>query len=206
MAIDRRRFWSDKRAAKRFLLSRAGVLLHELGHYVATNETGLAAGHLLVEASDETTSGRFVIADEYLPRLDVDQCAFISAAGAMAELYFCDLTNPARLGPDIAAFRSLLTWIDPRLTDAGLIGLWQKRYGTRFAALAGAVDANFDICQRLCEHDEFLLDGVHVIPSYVLVSPFPRERHALDVEIVQTAPLSIRRSVRQDFDRLRYLV
>ncbi|MDI4232490.1 hypothetical protein OZ411_06640 [Bradyrhizobium sp. Arg237L] len=173
---------------------------------MAANETGLVAGHLMIGASDdETTSGRFVIVDEYLPRLGVDQCAFISAAGALAELCFCDLTNPARLGPDIAAFRTVLTRIDPRLTNAGLIGLWQDRYETRFAALADALDMNFEICHRLCERGEFLLDGVHVIPSHVLVPAVPRERHALDAEIVQTAPLSVRQKVRQDFDRLRYL-
>ena len=64
MFIDRDRLWSDKRAAKKFLLSLAGVLLHELGHYVAANETSLVAGHLMIKASDdETTSGRFVIVD-----------------------------------------------------------------------------------------------------------------------------------------------
>jgi hypothetical protein len=50
------------------------------------------------QASDcKTTSGRFVISNEYLNTLGVDQRAFISAAGAMAEQYFCDLTSPARL-------------------------------------------------------------------------------------------------------------
>lgn len=203
MPIDRRRLWRDKRAAMKFLLSHAGVLLHELGHYVAANETGLVAGHLMIEASDDETSGRFVIVDEYLPKLGVDQCAFMSAAGALAELYFCDLTSPARLGPDIAAFHTVLTRIDPRLTNAGLIGLWQDRYGARFAALANVLDTNFDICHRLCERGEFLLDGVHVIPSHVLVPAVPRDRRALDTEIVQTAPLSVRRKFRQQFDLLR---
>lgn len=207
MPIDRHRLCSDKRAAKKFLLSQAGVLLHELGHHIAANETNLVAGHLMIEAShDETTSGRFVIVDDYLPRPDVDECAFISAAGAMAELYFCDLTSPARLGPDIAAFRTVLAWIDPKLTNAGLISRWKHEYSTRFAALTNALDTNFDICHQLCEQGDFLLDGVHVIPSYVLVTPFLRERHALNVEIVQTAPLSVRQKVRRDFDRLRLLV
>lgn len=207
MTLDRPHLCSDKRAAKKFLLSSAGVLLHELAHYVAANETSLVAGHLMIEASnDETASGRFVIIDEYLPKLDVDQCAFVSAAGALAELHFCDLTNPARLGPDIAAFGTVLTRIDPGLTIAGLIALWRDRYGMRFAALANALKMNFEICDRLCERGEFLLDGVHVIPSYVLVAPLPRERHALDAEIVQTAPLSTRWKVRQDFERLRLLI
>jgi hypothetical protein len=189
------------------LLSSAGVLLHELAHYVTANETGHVAGHLLLDAlDDEATSGRFVIIDEYLPRLDVDQCAFISAAGAMAELHFCDLTNVSRLGPDIAAFCSLLTRIHPEVTDAGLISLWRDRYETRFAALAGTLDANFDICQGLCEQGDYLIDGVHVIPSCVLIPPLPRERHVLNAEIVRTAPLSTRRKVRQDFDRLCHLV
>lgn len=62
MPIDHHRLWNSKQAAKEFLLSHVGVLLHELGRYVAANESGLAAGHIVIEASDcKTTSGRFVI-------------------------------------------------------------------------------------------------------------------------------------------------
>lgn len=117
----------------------------------------------------------------------------------MAELYFCDLTSPARLQPDIAAFCSLLTWKDPRLTAASLIGLWHDRYSARFVKLVGAVETNFDTCRRLCERGEFLLDGMHVIPTYTLDPPNLRSRTERDIEIVQTAPLSVREAVRREF-------
>lgn len=202
MIIDRSRLWSNKQAAKQFLLSSAGVLLHELGHHAAANEVGVTAGHVLLEVNDcETASGRFVIADHYLSKLSVDQCAFISAAGALAELYFCDLTKPERLRGDIAAYESLLAWKDPRLTSASLLGMWREQYSKRFAKLANVVESNFDTCLRLCNHGDFVLDAVHVIPTSMLSTPFARSQEELGLEIKQTAPLSPRQRARWVFGK-----
>jgi hypothetical protein len=200
MRIDRNLFWNNKSKAKEFLLSRAGVTLHELGHYTTANETGLVAGHILIEALDcKVTSGKFAFSDEYKKQLDVDRCAFISAAGAMTELYFCNLTAPHRLQPDIIAYRSLLSWVDPRVNDEVLIGIWQNRYAARIGALASSIEMSFEKCIGLCATDAFLLDGVHVIPSHLLDPPYSRSQKELDREFEETSPLAARQKARETF-------
>jgi hypothetical protein len=200
MPINRDLLWKNKSAAKEFLQSQAGVTLHELGHYAAANEKGLVAGHILIEASDcNVTSGQFAFSDEYKKQLDVDRCAFISAAGAMAELYFCDLTAPFRLRPDIAAYCSLLNWIDPKVTTEGLIGIWHNRYAVRMGELAINIEMNFERCIQLCATDDFLHDGVHVIPSHLLDPPYFRSQKELDQEFEETSPLVARQKARQTF-------
>ena len=200
MPFDRNLLWKTKSVAKAFLQSQAGVILHELAHYAAANESSLVVGHLLVDALNcETSSGQFVFSDEYKKHLDVDRCAFISAAGAMAELYFCDLTAPFRLRPDIAAYCSLLDWIDPKVTTEGLIGIWHNRYAVRMGELASNIELNFERCIQLCATDAFLIDGVHVIPSHLLDPPYSRSQKELDQEFEVTSPLAARQKARQTF-------
>jgi hypothetical protein len=200
MSIDRELLWKSKSAAKQFLQSQAGVILHELGHYAAANESSLVVGHLLVDALDcETPSGKFAFSDEYKRQLDVERCAFISVAGAMAELYFCDLTAPFRLRPDIAAYCSLLKWIDPKVTMESLIGIWHDRYAARIGGLASNIEANFENCIQLCATDAFLLDGVHVIPSYLLDPAYSRSQKELNAEFEETSPLAARQKAREKF-------
>lgn len=200
MSIDRYLFWNGKSQAKGFLQSQAGVTLHELGHYIVANEKELVAGHILIEALDcETTSGKFAFSDEYKKRLDVNRCAFISAAGAMTELYFCDLVAPYRLQPDIVAYRSLLSWVDPRVSDEVLIGIWHNQYAARIGELAGAIEMNFHTCRQLCAANDFLLDGVHVIPTCFLDPPYRRRKADRDSEFEETSPLAVRRKARENF-------
>jgi hypothetical protein len=192
--------WKNKSAAKEFLQSQAGATLHEVAHYSSANESSPVFGHLLVDALDcETSSGKFVFSDEYKRKLDVEHCAFISAAGAMAELYFCDLTAPFRLGPDIAAYCSLLNRIDPKVTMQGLIGIWHDRYAVRIGELASNIEMNFEKCIGLCATDAFLLDGVYVIPSHLLDPPYSRSQTELDREFEETSPLAARQKARETF-------
>jgi hypothetical protein len=198
--IDRDQLWQNKSAAKELLQSQAGVIVHELGHYAAANETSPVFGHLLVDALDrKTSSGKFVFSDEYKKQLDVERCAFISAAGAMAELYFCDLTASFRLHPDIVAYCSLLNWIDPKVTMEDLIGIWHNRYAVRIGELARNIEMNFERCTQLCATDAFLLDGVHVIPSYLLDPPYSRSQKEFDREFEETSPLAARQTARKTF-------
>jgi|SRR5665213_32221 len=200
MPIDRKQLWKSQSNARRFLQSQTGVLLHELGHHAAANERSPVVGHLLIEAQDsETTSGRFAFSDEYKKRLEVDRCAFISAAGAMTELYFCNLTAPFRLGPDIVAFCSLLKWIDPTITTETLIGIWHDRYADRMGKLAEVIERNFDRCRHICATNDCLMDGVHVIPTYLLDSPHRRSEDERNAEFKETSPLAARSMARQKF-------
>lgn len=200
MSIDRELLWKSKSAAKEFLQGHAGVILHELGHYAAANESSLVVGHLLVDALDyKTPGGKFAFSDEYKRQLDVDRCAFISAAGAMAELHFCDLTAPFRLRPDIVAFCSLLKWIDPKVTTERLIGIWHNRYAARMGGIASNIEMNFEKCIQMCATEAILLDGVHVIPSYLLDPPCLRSQKEWDAEFGETSPLAARQKARDTF-------
>jgi hypothetical protein len=200
MRIDRDLFRNSKSKAKEFLQSTAGVTLHELGHYIVANENDHVAGHILVEALDcKVTSGKFAFSDEYKKQLDVDRCAFISAAGAMTELYFCDLAAPHRLQPDIIAYRSLLSWVDPRVSDEVLIGIWHNRYAARIGELASSIEMGFEKCIELCATEAFLLNGVHVIPTYLFDPPYPRSQKELDREFEETSPLAARQNARENF-------
>jgi hypothetical protein len=200
MPIHREQLWKSQLKARRFLQSQAGVLLHELGHHAAANERSLVVGHLLIEALDsDATSGSFAFSDEYKKQLKVDQCAFISAAGAMTELYFCNLTGPFRLGPDIVAFCSLLKWINPTITTEALIGIWHDRYADRMGKVAGVIERNFDRCRQLCATNDYLMDGVHVIPTYILDTPYRRSEIEGNAEFEATSPLAARSMARQTF-------
>jgi hypothetical protein len=177
MPITRELFYNDTASARAFLESRSGVLLHEIGHWAAANEHGLVSGHLIIgDRDDDRCVGAFALDDTSQRELAVDakRRSFVAAAGAVAELYFCDNTKPSRLGADIKSYLSSLPHLDPRLSEKTVVSIWHNAYSPRIEALAACIDANFDKCSSLCLSNRFLLRGYHVIPSWVLKPPHRR--------------------------------
>jgi hypothetical protein len=177
MPITRELFYRDSAASMAFAESRWGVLLHELGHWAAANEKDLISGHLIIEDRDDFRCvGAFALDDMSQGKISADakRRSFVAAAGAVAELYFCDRTKPGRLGPDIESYLSSSPHLDPRLSDKTVVSTWHNDYLPRVEALAGCIDVNFDRCAALLLSNRFLLHGYHVIPSCMLRPPARR--------------------------------
>lgn len=177
MPVTRELFYNDNASARAFLESRSGVLLHEMAHWAAANEHGLISGHLIIEdRDDDRCGGAFALDDKSHKELAVDakRRSFVAAAGAIAELYFCDNTKPSRLGPDIESYLLASPHLDPRLSDKTVVSIWQNHYTPRIEALAGCINTNFDKCVAFCLSNRFRLQGYHVIPSCVLQAPAGR--------------------------------
>lgn len=178
MPVTRDLFYDDSASSKAFVESRWGVFLHELGHWAAANETakkdGLISGHLIIEDRDDARCvGAFALDKRSQKKLaaDAKRHSFVAAAGAVAELYFCDNTKPSRLGADIKSYLSSSPHLDPNLSDKTVVSIWQNAYSSRVEALAACIDANFDKCSALCLSNRFLLRGYHVFPSWMLTPP-----------------------------------
>jgi hypothetical protein len=72
MPIDRELLHNHPEAAKAFLDSQEGSLLHEVGHYVAANIGGMISGHLIVNATAQRAAAAFVPDDRSAQRLAAD--------------------------------------------------------------------------------------------------------------------------------------
>jgi hypothetical protein len=191
MPVTRELFYSDSASSMAFVESRSGVLLHEIGHWAAANEHGLISGHLIIEDRDDAHCvGAFALDDLSQRNLaaDAKRCSFVAAAGAITELYFCDRTKPGRLGPDIESYLSSSPYLDPRLSDKTVVSTWHNNYLPRIEALAACIDANFDRCLALCLSNRFLLQGYHIIPSWMLKPPSRRGLFESLYEMVRTWP------------------
>lgn len=177
MPVTRESFYNDTASARAFLESRSGVLLHEIGHWAAANEHGLISGHLIIgDRDDDRCVGAFALDDTSQRELAVDakRRSFVAAAGAVAELYFCDNTKPSRLGPDIESYLMSSPHLDPRVSDKTVVSIWHNDYSPRIEALAGCININFDKCAAFCLSNRFLFQGYHVIPSCILRAPTGR--------------------------------
>lgn len=195
MPITRELFYDDTASARAFLESRSGVLLHEIGHWAAANEHGLIGGHLIIgDRDDDRCVGAFVLEDKSQKELAVDanRRSFIAAAGAVAELYFCDNTNPGRLGPDIESYLMSSRHPDPHVSDKTVVSIWHNEYSYRIEALAGCISINFDKCAALCLSNRFRLQGYHVIPSWALFRPERRGPFESICEMISTWPKKAR--------------
>ena len=181
MPVTRELFYTESVSSMAFVESRAGVLLHEIGHWAAANETaneqGSISGHLIIEDRDDACCvGAFVLDERSQKKLaaDAKRHSFVAAAGAVVELYFCNNTKPSRLVADIKSYLSSSPHLDPRLSEKTVVSIWHNAYSPRIEALAACIDANFDNCSSLCVSNRFLLRGYHVIPSSVLKPPHRR--------------------------------
>lgn len=189
MPVTRELFYRDSAASIAFAGSRWGVLLHELGHWAAANEKGLISGHLIIEDRDDFRCvGAFALDDmsQWKIAADAERRSFVAAAGAVAELCFCNRTKPGRLGPDIESYLSSSPHFDPRLSDKTVVSMWQNHFSPRIEALAGCIDTNFDKCAALLLSNRFLLQGYHVIPSCMLKPPSRRGLFESLLEMVRT--------------------
>lgn len=180
MPIDQRALKADSRLAETFLASQAGVLLHELGHYVAANAEGIVPGHIVLN----THSGGFRPLN-WIEASNGDQLAFVCAAGALAEQHFCGTILHRRLGPDLARYVAIRPPSDPETRVIDIIEAWKRAYSGRMTALAACVEVNVDRCMNFVARRRFMLGEHHVIPSAVLKLPYRRpwtgwlgERHA----------------------------
>lgn len=169
MRVDWCSLKANARLAEAFLTSQAGVLLHELGHYVAANAERVVAGHIVLTAH----SGGFRPLDE-MASLGGDQVAFVCAAGALAEQHFCGTILHRRLGPDLARYVAARPPCDPETRVIGIIDEWKQDYGARMAQLAPCVEMNFDRCMDFVARRRFLMGELHVIPSAVFMLPYRR--------------------------------
>ena len=169
MIFDRHACKAGPPSADRFLASQAGVLLHELGHYVAANTECVVVGHIVL--TDH--SGAFRPLDG-MASLSSGQLAFVCAAGALAEQHFCQTILHRRLGSDLARYVTIRPPSDPETRVIDIIEEWKRDYAGRMAALAACIEANFERCMDFVAGRRFLIDGLHVIPSAVLQLPHRR--------------------------------
>lgn len=169
MPIDPHALKADARLAETFLASQTGVLLHELGHYVAANAERVVPGHIILAAH----SGAFRPLNG-LETFDSDRLAFVCAAGALAEQHFCGTTLHRRLGPDLARYVTVRPPADPETRVIDIIEEWKRDYTDRIAALAPCVEVNLDRCMNYVARRRFLMGEHHVIPSAVLKLPYRR--------------------------------
>ena len=193
--------WEDFRAdsaaasaaAISFLGGPTGVLLHESAHFVAGNANGLLAGHLIIEKDRRTGSFQphLDFRDELLR--DVHKFAFLCAAGAVAEVYFCKRVGEHRLGRDIETYRQLLPELYTNVAAREIIDDWVDQYLDRIEALSGCIERNFDLCVELCTTDEYLLDDYYVIPTSDLEPPVERSSMECLREYELTASMTARR-------------
>ena len=171
MPVARNFYWNNVDAARRFIRSRAGILMHELSHYVALNVDGPVGGHIIVSNSDRG-GGAFVINNPSLKRLNrvEGRHAFGLAAGSMAELYFCNQTNIDSAGADIDAYRCL-PGVKSNLSAESVASIWQNDYMAKIEGLAGCIDENYDRCMGYITTNCYLIGQYHVIPSWALRPP-----------------------------------
>ena len=169
MKIDQTALKAESLLAETFLASRAGVLLHELGHYVAANAKRAVAGHIILTAD----SGAFRPLDG-MAALDADEIAFVCAAGALAEQHFCGTILHRRLGPDLARYVTVRPPSDPGTRVIDIIEEWKRDYTDRMAQVAACVEMNFDRCMDYVARHRCLIDEHHVIPSVLLKLPYRR--------------------------------
>jgi hypothetical protein len=195
MPINRKQFYTDKAAAISFLCGQNGQWLHEVAHYVAGNFRGVLGGHLIVPENGPTAA--FCFHDHYRERLirDVQRFAFMCAAGAVAELYFCDNVGAHRLGRDIEMYCLSLKETDIGNDARDFVAVWRHNYRKRIKSLASCIEDNFDLCVELCKSKKYLLQGYHVIPTSVLAPPVTRRSLERATEIELTEPIAARQLV-----------
>lgn len=179
MSIEREHFHQDPEAARDFLEGREGVLLHELGHYVAANLDGLVSGHIIVEDREcrDCTAALHIVRVSR-PHIEYNPARreLIASAGALTELYFCKTPILRRLGPDIEMYfgphfvRQLVYQFD---REAAIM-LWREHHLDRLEKHANCIQENFRRCAAHLASKRYLIDGFHVIPSGVLSPPTTR--------------------------------
>lgn len=197
MPINRKLLHADAKAAKAFLDSRKGTILHEAGHYVAANMAGMLSGHLIVSATSERAAAAFVFDDRSAPCLASypERAALVSAAGFLAEYYFCGEARILRSRNDIATYQSMFGFC----TADMVVARWKRDYLDHFALQAACIENNFDRCVRYCGSNRFLIDNHHVIPSCMLRSPRWQGLCARMDEAVWTYPMKARRRALEEF-------
>ena len=197
MPIDRELLHADAEAAKVFLDSSKGTILHEVGHYVGANMAGILSGHLIVSAKNERAAAAFVFDDRSAPclALSPERASLVSSAGFLAEYHFCGQARIARSRNDIAAYQSMFGMYP---ADR-VVALWKRDHLDRIAAYATCVETNFDRCVRYCRSPRFLIGDHHVIPSCMLRSPRWRSPRARLDEVVWTYPMKARHRALEEF-------
>lgn len=197
MPIDRERLHASAEYAKALLDSREGTILHEAGHYVAANTVGTLSGHLIVSAKSERAAAAFVFDDRSARclALSPDRAALVSAAGFLAEYYFCGEARIARSRNDIAAYQSMFGVCSADI----VVDCWKRDHLDRIAEYATCIETNFDRCVRYCRSNRFLIDDHHVIPSCTLRSPRWRALRGWLDEAVWTYPMTARRRALEEF-------
>lgn len=190
MLVDWRSLKANARLAEALLTSQAGVLLHELGHYVAANSEVIVPGHIVLT----TDSGAFLPLHG-LKAPSSDQFAFACAAGALAEQHFCGTTLHRRLGQDVARYVKVRPPVNPETRLIDIVDDWKRTYSSRMALIAACVEMNFDRCMDFVARRRFLIDELHVIPSAVLKLPYRRTWTAWFSERRATMETACRRHV-----------
>ena len=169
MRVDWCSLKANARLAEAFLTSQAGVLLHELGHYVAANAEVIVSGHIVWTGD----SGAFLPLHG-LKAPTRDQLAFACAAGALAEQHFCGTILHRRLGQDVARYVKVRPPVNPETTLIDIVDEWKRTYSSRMAKLAACVELNFERCTAYVARRRFVIDEHHAIPSVVLRRPYRR--------------------------------
>lgn len=163
-----------------------GAILHEIGHYVASNADGPVRGHLIVHACSQRAVAGFVPDDASAALLELDRArwAFTASAGLLAEYHFCGMERPQRAQADIIAYQSVF---GPASANE-IVACWKHDHLARIGVLASYITVNFERCVKHCRSERFLHGDYHVIPSCMLQSPQRRGLSTYLEEIALTYP------------------
>ena len=199
MPIPRNLFHQNPDTAMQFLESRRGLLVHELGHFVAANVDGLVSGHMIIEDREGNNScAALQIASVSRPSIERDPSRrkFVASAGALTEMYFCNASVLRRIGPDIQNYFGYALF---RGSRHQAVAFWSTRHLDHIERYADCIDANYDRCIKYLASDRYLIDGYHVIPSSALVPPRPRSIFERLDDRIRTASKRARRSALKEY-------
>ena len=200
MPIPRNDFHQNPEAAMQFLESQSGLLMHELGHFVAANVDGLVSAHIIIEdREDNDCCAALQIAPVSQPSIESDprRREFVASAGALTEIHFCNASVLRRIGPDIQNYFGSARF--PQFHRQEAVALWSARHLDHIGSYAGCVDTNYDRCIEYLANDRYLIDGYHVIPSSALVPPSPRSIFERLDDWFRTAPKKARKSALKEY-------
>jgi hypothetical protein len=195
MPIDRELLHKNPDAARAFLTSQSGAILHELGHYVAANLDCMIRGHLVIKAGG--SSGAFALdaPSAELVSSDPARWSLVTSAGVLAEYHFCGETRIGAARSDIDAYGSRFGLSKVN----SIIARWKRDHLACIAAHAACIEANFDRCITYCRSGRFLLGEHHVIPTCVFRRPRWRGPYARLQEFRLTYPDKRRRRALDEF-------
>ncbi len=171
--LDRRFFAANPAAARTFLTTVTGTVLHEAGHYSAANAHELVPGHIVI--ARDGRQGAFIVDDDKFREIKAKQdlMGFIASSGALTELFFCDNTEYRRCMDDISFYNGFVAGeVSEERIFRDTVIEWKRKYAPLFSTITENIEGNYHRIGAVLVAETYLLDEYHVIPSSELAPLF----------------------------------